>query len=714
MKWRDLLIGRKLAIGFGSMLVLMVVASVVGYVGINSVSHELHVIGNEEAPVVEAANEMKISLLVARNAMEEFKGATSVLATDDESQLDAITAAYQQSLQDFDLLNGAIVDGGTLDDGTVVIKTDNAELAGLVAESDRIHNERFQSAAANMMASGKNMLALKAKADAAMEEMEAAFDKVVADADKAETVVKEATEAGLANARSMAALKRVLTHEVPMIDAAMEVKLSIQSARVALEEVAQQTDKAVVEELAAEYRGTIVEFDELVTAMLNGGEIDGTQAFALEAPAARQAVADLDKAHGAFQQAADKVIEERLLLIAAMATAEQAMANLDAAGEEAAAKLGQVEAMAGAEMDAAKLNGAAAQQQAVMVLVVVALVALAIGLFLGMVITRSIAMPLKIAVNACNAIAEGDLTKEVRSDSRDEPGQLLQAMAEMSQRLSDVVGDVRSGADALASAAEEVSATSQSLSQASSEQAASVEETSASLEQITASIRQNAENAQVTDDMATKAASQGKEGGVAVENTVDAMKNIAEKIAIIEDIAYQTNLLALNAAIEAARAGEHGKGFAVVAAEVRKLAERSQKSSQEISDLASRSVSVAETAGKLIDDIVPSIAKTADLVQEIAAASGEQSTGVGQINAAVSQMDQVTQQNASASEELAATAEEMSGQAVQLQERMAYFRIRGGADSVPSSVRAPQAAVRRAPAKSVDADAPLESDFERF
>jgi methyl-accepting chemotaxis protein len=193
-----------------------------------------------------------------------------------------------------------------------------------------------------------------------------------------------------------------------------------------------------------------------------------------------------------------------------------------------------------------------------------------------------------------------------------------------------------------------------------------------------ASINQNSENARVTDGMAAQAAKQATQGGEAVKETVAAMKSIAGKIGIIDDIAYQTNLLALNAAIEAARAGEHGKGFAVVAAEVRKLAERSQVAAQEIGELASGSVSKAEDAGKLLDEIVPAITKTSDLVQEITAASEEQSSGAEQINTAMAQLNQITQQNASATEELAATAEEMSSQAEQLQQLMSFFKVNGG------------------------------------
>jgi methyl-accepting chemotaxis protein len=208
------------------------------------------------------------------------------------------------------------------------------------------------------------------------------------------------------------------------------------------------------------------------------------------------------------------------------------------------------------------------------------------------------------------------------------------------------------------------------------------------MEEMTASITQTSENAKVTDGVAMKSASEATEGGAAVRETVVAMKQIAHKIGIIDDIAYQTNLLALNAAIEAARAGEQGKGFAVVAAEVRKLAERSQIAAQEIGAVATSSVDLAEKAGRLLDTIVPNIRKTSDLVQEITAASSEQTSGVGQISAAITQMSQTTQQNAASSEELAATAAEMSSQAEQLQNTIAFFRLTG--------VHA-ETAVRRAP-----------------
>lgn len=300
---------------------------------------------------------------------------------------------------------------------------------------------------------------------------------------------------------------------------------------------------------------------------------------------------------------------------------------------------------------------------------------LVVGTILTLCIRTWVLNPVNTARSAALRLAEGDLSVAIDARGKDEIAQLLGAMKSMSEKLVGIIVNIRASAQELVQSSEQIGSTSQSLSQAATQQAATVEETSASVEQISAAVAQNSDNARATDGIASSSAKSAAEGGDAVRETVLAMRQIADKIKLVDEIAYQTNLLALNAAIEAGRAGEHGKGFAVVAAEVRKLAQRSQLAAQDIGSVASKSVQLAERAGSLLDEMLPSIRKTADLVQEISAASSEQATGLEQINAAVGQMAQTTQVNASSAEELNATAEEMSNQAIQLQELMEFFVI---------------------------------------
>ncbi|MBF0463677.1 MAG: MCP four helix bundle domain-containing protein [Nitrospirae bacterium] len=304
--------------------------------------------------------------------------------------------------------------------------------------------------------------------------------------------------------------------------------------------------------------------------------------------------------------------------------------------------------------------------------VIAIVLATAIALWITMTLLNQLGGEPHYIMSIAESIANGDLTIRLESGKK-ETGIFL-AMKTMLEKLTSIVGEVNVSADNVSTGSMELSGTAQVISQGATEQAASVEEVSSSMQEMASNIKQNADNSQQTERMAAKASKDAEESGKAVEEAVHAMKEIASKISIIEEIARQTNLLALNAAIEAARAGEHGKGFAVVASEVRKLAERSQKAAGEISTLSSTTVTVSEKAGVMLKQLVPDIQRTAELVQEISAASNEQNVGADQINKAITQLDQVIQQNASASEEMASTSEELTSQAEQLSAAIAFFR----------------------------------------
>ncbi|HEX9240856.1 MAG TPA: methyl-accepting chemotaxis protein [Anaeromyxobacter sp.] len=448
--------------------------------------------------------------------------------------------------------------------------------------------------------------------------------------------------------------------------------------------------------------------DALILADSDEGVKRASAVLAQRRSDADEALATLERLAG--DEAERRAVAEAKALVAEMAPKYEKVASLLAAAQPIAAQkamdreldpvLARLEkaaegitASSGVAVDEASRRQEDAYRLARGVGAFVVLVAAAIAVAVAVLVTRSITRPLEVAVRAVGRVAAGDLSERVEPTGGDELAALLGAVKDMTERLSDVIGKVRSTGDALASAASEVSATSAALSEGTGQQAASVEETTLALEQMSASIVQNADNARQTEAMASGSARNAEEGGAVVQETVGAMRTIAERIGIVEEIAYQTNLLALNAAIEAARAGEHGRGFAVVAAEVRKLAERSQRAAKEIGALATSSTDLAERSGRLLGDLVPSIRKTADLVLEVAAASAEQSGGVASVSRAMGAVDQVTQRNATAAEELSSTSEEMASQAAALQQLISFFVVAGG-DARPRVVPAPRPPAR--------------------
>jgi len=309
------------------------------------------------------------------------------------------------------------------------------------------------------------------------------------------------------------------------------------------------------------------------------------------------------------------------------------------------------------------------QLDAAILIIVVTL----IMVFSGLIMIITIIKPMQMVSDVLTDISEGKINNEINTDGKDETAFMMAAMKKVNDKLVEIVNSIKNSSETLVSSSREIDSTAQDMSVTSNEQAANVEEISSSLEEIGSTISLNAKNAKDTEASATSVAMKAGQGGDAVNQTVEAMNVIASKISLIEDIAYQTNLLALNAAIEAARAGDHGKGFAVVASEVRKLAEKSQGAANEITSIAAESVSKAEQAGKLLDEIVPGIRSTAELIQEISVASEQQDSGINQITKGMEQLNVITQQNSSTSEELAATAELLKEEAEVLLNRISFF-----------------------------------------
>jgi methyl-accepting chemotaxis protein len=727
MYWRDLKIGRKLAIGFGCMIGLLVITGYVGFSGIQSMSHALFVVGDQDAPIADMSMEMRMALLTTRNAMEEFKSATAVLATDNAAGLADIEKTYQEAIKEFDLFAEAILEGAELKGGQKVLKTENPKLAEKVRLVDAVHNEKFQVAAREMMDKGHALLKSKAESGKAMAAAEQIYDEVYKDSSDIEAMIAAQITKRADQGRLSSEARAILNEEVPLADMANELKIGMAQTRLVLEEFVQTSDPAALNRLEQEYNTWVARFDERLGAILNGGRVDGQTVVATNNARIRSAVEKLDQNHAVFQKRAAALMTAYRDMVAKSQEATAAMTRLDAHGRQADELLAQVETLAGDSMTSAKDQGRSAKTTAVVFMLVVTMISLGIGIFLGTLITRGIVKPLAKGVKLAEAIAIGDLNGEMDEVRKDEIGLLADAMRRMVanlkttvsmaekiaqgdlsiqvnilsdkdalgkaletmvHQLSAVVVDVKTAADNVAAGSQQLSSNSEEMSQGATEQASSAEEASSSMEQMAANIKQNADNAMQTEKIALKTAADAETGGKAVAETVTAMKQIAQKISIIEEIARQTDLLALNAAIEAARAGEHGKGFAVVASEVRKLAERSQTAAGEISRLSATSVEVAEQAGSMLKSILPDIQKTAELVQEISAASNEQNTGADQINRAIQQLDQVIQQNASASEETSSMAEELSGQAEQLQSAIAFFKLdnrSSSADSKPTT-----------------------------
>jgi methyl-accepting chemotaxis protein len=614
-----LTIKTKLAVGFATVVVLAGIASVLGIRSLASINDALNAIVERTAVKIQAAGTIRAS------AVKNVVNIREILLNDDEKEMQRYR---EQMTQLQDQANQAMAKLRKLASG------DEGQLL------DKLEASLGQYRAAQAKALTFAML----NSDGAARRLAAAkAAPAFAAAERTLLTLAEAAERRADPAGSIAArqvlqpLQDIYRRQKNVILANGDKEVSDQMA------LAAKSEKELRERLAA-----LSQAIDRTEAQTLTGELD---AF-LSANAEVVTVAKQIGNHHAYQVLAS---EERPARRAMEAVIDDLVRALDARLEADARETDAIYETARTIMFA--------------MLVLGVVVGTVVAVWIAVTVSRGLSRAGRLA----QSVAGGDLTATATYTARDEIGDLVGSLNEMVQRLRSVVGEVVSAAENVASGAQQLSSSSEQMSQGATEQASSAEEASSSMEQMAANIKRNAENAAETEKIARQSASDADASGRAVNQAVSAMQTIAEKINIVQEIARQTDLLALNAAIEAARAGEHGKGFAVVASEVRKLAERSQAAANEIMTVSSETVAASAKAGQMLAKLVPDIKRTAELVEEISAASREQNIGAEQINTAIQQLDQVTQQNAAAAEQMSATSEELAAQSEQLQSAMGFF-----------------------------------------
>ncbi|MBN1118988.1 MAG: HAMP domain-containing protein [Bacteroidales bacterium] len=622
MKFKDLKLGVKLTIGFGALITIAMILGIMAIINMSRITTKSEYLAHEYVPEVKIATDLRGA---ANRTMYEMRG----YGYTEEEEF------YNKALKEINAIKNAIDEGEELNSKAKQLKKLAEELK--IAEDATAKYLKYVDATVEV---NKKL----AEDRTLMDESANEYIK------NCSTYLSNQNEAMLREIRTKntneARLKKI-TLINNIIDVGNEVRLGNFKSQA-------KRDPKIFQEALAKFPEVHSLLDEIRTYTKVEADLKALDIIEEQAQNYQKAMENFIKNWLHREEiAAERSEAGNELIKACIETAEAGLAGTQNIANDAISTL----------------------KASNKVMITGLLIALIIGLAFALMLTRAITGPINKGVIFAKRLAEGDLTATIDVEQEDEIGQLAGALSNMGSKIKSIVENILVGADSIASASQQMSSTSQQMSQGASEQASSVEEVTSSMEEMAANIEQNTQNSIGTEKIALNASKGIQEGSEATNTAVAGMKNIAEKIRIINDIAFQTNILALNAAVEAARAGEHGKGFAVVAAEVRKLAERSKIAADEIDELSRNGVEVAERAGKKLSEIVPDIQKTAQLVQEIASASMEQKTGADQVNNAMQQLNNVTQQNAAASEEMATSSEELSSQADSLKDLVQFFNI---------------------------------------